>query len=186
MTMGKSWDSHGPIGPWLVTEDEVGDPHGRRIRTWVNDDLRQDGTTADLVFDCWQMIEHLSSVFTLEPGDIISTGTPAGVGMAQTPPAWLRAGDTVRIEIDGIGTLENPVVDEPDPVPTGVPKGRDEGADRHAGQARSGSTSTRSREPSAPDGRPATERASQSTSWSEARTSHRPSVGPITSTPGTP
>ena len=124
MTMGKSWDTHGPIGPWLVTPDEMGDPHTRRIRTWVNGDLRQDGTTADMLFNCWEMIEHLSSAFTLEPGDVISTGTPAGVGSARTPPAWLRSGDTVRIEIDGVGTLENPVVDEPAPVPVGVGPGR--------------------------------------------------------------
>ena len=115
MTMGKSFDTHGPIGPWMVTPDELGDPHALRLRTWVNADLRQDSTTADLLFNCWEMIEHLSTAFTLEPGDIISTGTPAGVGMAQTPPAWLRAGDRVRIEIEGIGTLENPVVAEPSP-----------------------------------------------------------------------
>ena len=115
MTMGKSFDTHGPIGPWMVTPDELGDPHALRIRTWVNADLRQDGTTADLLFNCWEMIEHLSTAFTLEPGDIISTGTPAGVGMARTPPAWLRAGDQVRIEIEGIGTLENPVIAEPSP-----------------------------------------------------------------------
>ena len=119
-TMGKSWDTHGPIGPWVVSDDEVHDPHDLRIRTTVNGDLRQDGCTADMVFDCWEMIEHLSTAFTLEPGDIISTGTPAGVGMARRPPAWLRAGDTVRIEIDGIGALENPVVDEPDRPPVGL------------------------------------------------------------------
>jgi 2-keto-4-pentenoate hydratase/2-oxohepta-3-ene-1,7-dioic acid hydratase in catechol pathway len=112
-TMGKSFDTHGPLGPWLVTADELGDPHGLRLRTWVNGDLRQDASTDDLVFDCWQMIEHLSSAFTLEPGDVISTGTPAGVGFSQQPPAFLRAGDVVRIEIEGIGTLENPVVAEP-------------------------------------------------------------------------
>ena len=182
MTMGKSWDSHGPIGPWLVTADELGDPHELRIRTWVNDEPRQDGTTADLVFSCWQMIEHLSAAFTLEPGDIISTGTPAGVGMARTPPVWLRAGDTVRIEIERVGVLENPVVDEPDPVPTGLPKVSE--AHDEPVQDRSGSTSTRSREPSAPEGRPAADSASQRIPWSAARTSQRPSVGPITSTPG--
>ena len=119
-TMGKSWDTHGPIGPWVVSDDEVHDPHDLCIRTTVNGDLRQDGCTADMVFDCWEMIEHLSTAFTLEPGDIISTGTPAGVGMARRPPAWLRAGDTVRIEIDGLGALENPVVDEPDRPPVGL------------------------------------------------------------------
>jgi len=119
-TMGKSWDTHGPMGPWMVTSDEVPDPHDLRIRTTVNGDLRQDGTTADMVFDCWQMIEHLSTAFTLEPGDVISTGTPAGVGMARRPPAWLRAGDTVRITIDGIGALENPVIDAPERGPLGL------------------------------------------------------------------
>jgi 2-keto-4-pentenoate hydratase/2-oxohepta-3-ene-1,7-dioic acid hydratase in catechol pathway len=112
-TMGKSWDTHGPIGPWMVTDDEVDDPHRLRIRTWVNDDLRQDGNTADLIFNCWEMIEHLSTAFTLEPGDVISTGTPAGVGAARQPPAWLVAGDVVRIAIDGLGELRNPVIDEP-------------------------------------------------------------------------
>ncbi|HEY2429660.1 MAG TPA: fumarylacetoacetate hydrolase family protein [Acidimicrobiales bacterium] len=119
-TLGKSWDTHGPIGPWMVTTDEIGDPHRLGIRTWVNGDLRQDGNTSDLIFNCWQMIEHLSTVFTLEPGDLLSTGTPAGVGMARTPPAWLEAGDTVRIEIEGIGVLENPVIDEPHPGPQGL------------------------------------------------------------------
>jgi 2-keto-4-pentenoate hydratase/2-oxohepta-3-ene-1,7-dioic acid hydratase in catechol pathway len=120
MTMGKSFDTHGPMGPWLVTPDELpgGDPHGLRLRTWVSGDLRQDSTTDHLIFDCWQMIEHLSTAFTLEPGDVISTGTPGGVGIARTPPALLAAGDTVRIEIEGIGVLENPVIDEPDDTRT--------------------------------------------------------------------
>ena len=113
MTMGKSFDTHGPMGPWLVTPDELGDPHGLRLRTWVSDELRQDSTTDHLIFDCWQMIEHLSTAFTLEPGDVISTGTPGGVGIARTPPALLAHGDVVRIEIEGIGVLENPVIDEP-------------------------------------------------------------------------
>ncbi len=119
-TMGKSWDTHGPMGPWMVTADELGDPHGLQIRTTVNGDLRQDGNTGDMVFNCWEMIEHLSTAFTLEPGDVISTGTPAGVGMARQPPAWLRAGDTVRIEIEGIGALENPVIDAPERGPLGL------------------------------------------------------------------
>jgi len=120
MTMGKSWDTHGPVGPWVVTTDELEDPHHLGIRTWVNGELRQDGRTDDLIFDCWQMIEHLSTAFTLEPGDVISTGTPAGVGMARRPPAWLQAGDRVRVEIEGVGALENPVVDEPDDAPVGL------------------------------------------------------------------
>ncbi|HVM64756.1 MAG TPA: fumarylacetoacetate hydrolase family protein [Acidimicrobiales bacterium] len=119
-TMGKSWDTHGPMGPWMVTADELVDPHALRLRTTVNGDLRQDGFTGDMVFNCWEMIECLSTAFTLEPGDVISTGTPAGVGMARRPPAWLRAGDTVRVEIEGIGSLENPVIDAPDPAPLGL------------------------------------------------------------------
>lgn len=122
MTMGKSFDTHGPMGPYLVTADELpgGDPHGLRLRTWVDDDLVQDSTTDHLIFDCWQMVEHLSTAFTLEPGDVISTGTPAGVGIARTPPLLLRDGMRVRIEIEGIGVLENPVVDEPDTTATGL------------------------------------------------------------------
>ena len=121
MTMGKSFDTHGPLGPWVVTADEIGDPHALRLRTWVNDDLRQDGKTDDLIFDCFEMVEHLSTAFTLEPGDVISTGTPAGVGIAMKPPALLSAGDVVRIEIEGIGALENPVVNEPDDTADGLP-----------------------------------------------------------------
>jgi len=113
MTMGKSFDSHGPLGPWLVTPDEVGDPHVLAIRTWVNDQLRQDANTRLLIHDCWAQIEHLTTAFTLEVGDVISTGTPAGVGGAMKPPKWLVAGDRVRIEIDRLGTLENPVIEEP-------------------------------------------------------------------------
>jgi 2-keto-4-pentenoate hydratase/2-oxohepta-3-ene-1,7-dioic acid hydratase in catechol pathway len=114
MTMGKSFDTHGPLGPWIVTSDELGDPHRLALRTWVNDELRQDGKTDDLIYDCYDMVEHLTTAFTLEPGDVISTGTPAGVGIAMKPPGLLKAGDVVRIEIEGIGVLENPVIDEPD------------------------------------------------------------------------
>jgi 2-keto-4-pentenoate hydratase/2-oxohepta-3-ene-1,7-dioic acid hydratase in catechol pathway len=111
-TMGKSFDTHGPTGPYLVTPDEVGDPGSLALRTWVNGELRQDSTTADLVFGCGEMIEYLTTVFPLEPGDLLSTGTPAGVGKGFDPPRWLRPGDTVRIEVEGVGTLENPVVAE--------------------------------------------------------------------------
>jgi 2-keto-4-pentenoate hydratase/2-oxohepta-3-ene-1,7-dioic acid hydratase in catechol pathway len=107
MTMGKSFDTHGPMGPWIVTADELGDPHALGLRTWVNDELRQDAKTDDLIFNCFEMVEHLSTAFTLEPGDVIATGTPSGVGFVTQ--SWLKAGDVVRIEIDGIGTLENPV-----------------------------------------------------------------------------
>jgi 2-keto-4-pentenoate hydratase/2-oxohepta-3-ene-1,7-dioic acid hydratase in catechol pathway len=113
MTMGKSFDTHGPIGPWIVSADEIPDPQALRIRTWVNGELRQDGSTESMVFGCAEQIEHLSSAFTLEPGDIVATGTPAGVGMARKPPAFLEPGDVVRIEIDGIGAIENTVVAEP-------------------------------------------------------------------------
>lgn len=113
MTMGKSWDTHGPIGPWLVTDDEIDDPHDLRIRTWVDGELRQDASTADMIANCWELIEHLSTAFTLLPGMIIATGTPSGVGMAMNPPGFLSAGQTVRIEIEGIGFIENPVIAQP-------------------------------------------------------------------------
>ena len=113
-TMGKSFDTHGPIGPWITTGDEVGDPHALRVRTWVNGELRQDSSTKNLIFDCFAIVEHLSTAFTLEPGDVVATGTPGGVGIAMKPPKLLSIGDVVRVEIDGLGTLENRVVAEPD------------------------------------------------------------------------
>ncbi|MHB1585067.1 MAG: fumarylacetoacetate hydrolase family protein [Acidimicrobiales bacterium] len=108
-TMGKSFDTHGPLGPAIVTADELGDPGSLRLRTWVDDELRQDSTTADLIFSCAEMIAYLTTVFPLEPGDVLSTGTPSGVGMGFSPPKWLRPGDRVRIEIESVGVLENPV-----------------------------------------------------------------------------
>jgi 2-keto-4-pentenoate hydratase/2-oxohepta-3-ene-1,7-dioic acid hydratase in catechol pathway len=120
MTMGKSFDTHGPLGPWLVTADEVEEPHALRLQTWVNDELRQDAKTDDLIFDCYAQVEHLSTAFTLEPGDVIATGTPAGVGIAMKPPKLLRPGDVVRIEIEGVGVLENPVIDEPSDTAMGL------------------------------------------------------------------
>jgi 2-keto-4-pentenoate hydratase/2-oxohepta-3-ene-1,7-dioic acid hydratase in catechol pathway len=114
MTLGKSFDTHGPIGPWIVTPDEIGDPHALRLRTWVNGELRQDSSTKHLIYDCYSQVETLSTVFTLEPGDVVSTGTPAGVGAARRPPQFLKAGDVVRIEIEGIGWIENRVVPEPE------------------------------------------------------------------------
>jgi 2-keto-4-pentenoate hydratase/2-oxohepta-3-ene-1,7-dioic acid hydratase in catechol pathway len=108
-TMGKSFDSHAPCGPELVTGDELGDPGRLTIRTWVNDELRQDSTTADMIFGCAAMIEYLTTAFPLEPGTLIATGTPAGVGAGFDPPRYLAAGDTVRIAIEGIGELINPV-----------------------------------------------------------------------------
>ncbi len=117
MTMGKSFDTHGPIGPWLVTADEIGDPHRLGLRTYVNGELRQRANTAMMIFDCFEMVAHLTAAFTLEPGDIISTGTPAGVGGFSDPPRYLRAGDVVRVEIDGIGHIENRIVEEPEGGP---------------------------------------------------------------------
>jgi 2-keto-4-pentenoate hydratase/2-oxohepta-3-ene-1,7-dioic acid hydratase in catechol pathway len=113
MMMGKGFDTHGPTGPWVVTTDEVDDPQRLGVRTWVNGELRQDGTTADMIFTCAQMIEHLSTAFTLEPGMLISTGTPAGVAAGGDPPRWLQAGDVVTVAVEGVGELTNPVVDEP-------------------------------------------------------------------------
>lgn len=113
MTMGKSFDTHCPLGPALTTTDEISDPHNLNIQTWVNDDLRQSSNTKHLIFNCDVIIEHLSTVFTLEPGDVILTGTPSGVAMAMDPPNWLKAGDEVRIEIEGLGTIVNRIVKEP-------------------------------------------------------------------------
>ncbi len=112
-TMGKSFDTHGPIGPWIVTSDELRDPHRLQLRTWVNGELRQESNTKQLIFDCFALVEHFSTAFTLEPGDIVATGTPAGVGITMKPPQLLKAGDVVRVEIDGIGVIENPVIAEP-------------------------------------------------------------------------
>jgi len=113
-TMGKSFDTHGPIGPWIVTTDEIRDPHRLDLRTFVNGELRQESNTKQLIFDCFTLVEHFSTAFTLEPGDIIATGTPGGVGILNKPPQILKAGDVVRIEIEGIGEIENPIIDEPD------------------------------------------------------------------------
>jgi 2-keto-4-pentenoate hydratase/2-oxohepta-3-ene-1,7-dioic acid hydratase in catechol pathway len=118
--MGKSFDTHAPCGPELVTGDELGDPGTLAIRTWVNDELRQDSSTADLIFGCAAMIEYLTTAFPLEPGTIIATGTPAGVGAGFDPPRFLAAGDTVRISIEGIGELSNPVVQGGPPEPVGL------------------------------------------------------------------
>lgn len=109
-TMGKSFDTHCPMGPWLVTPDEAGDPTDLRLRTWVNGELRQDGSTSDFLFTPAEMVEYLTTVFPLEPGDVLTTGTPSGVGAGFNPPKWLRAGDTVRVEIGSVGVLENHVV----------------------------------------------------------------------------
>ncbi len=104
--MGKSFDTFCPMGPWIVTADELDGQH-TRVRCWVNGELRQDGRTEDLIFDIPTLIETVSRGITLYPGDVIATGTPAGVGLGLNPPQFLRNGDVVRIEIDGIGQIEN-------------------------------------------------------------------------------
>lgn len=113
-TLGKSFDTHGPLGPWLTTADEVGDPHALALRTLVNGDERQRSNTAQLIFNCFEQVVVLSTVCTLEPGDVVTTGTPNGVGAAMSPPRFLRPGDVVRVEIEGLGHIENTVVQEPD------------------------------------------------------------------------
>lgn len=114
MTLGKSWDTHGPMGPWIVTPDEVGDPHDLDLKTWVNDELRQDSNTKHMIFDCYDQVATLSTVCTLEPGDVIATGTPSGVGVAMDPRQFLDVGDKVRIEIAKIGHIEHEFVEEPE------------------------------------------------------------------------
>jgi 2-keto-4-pentenoate hydratase/2-oxohepta-3-ene-1,7-dioic acid hydratase in catechol pathway len=104
--LGKNLDGFCPMGPWVVTADEL-DGRATRVRCWVNGELRQDGRTADMIFDIPALIETISRGITLHPGDVIATGTPAGVGMGMQPRRWLRRGDVVRIEVDGIGAIEN-------------------------------------------------------------------------------
>ena len=112
-TLGKSFDTHGPIGPWLVTPDELPRIHDLSLKTWVNGELRQSGSTSELIYRFSEMLVELSTVFTLEPGDILTTGCPAGVGGAMRPPQYLKVGDVCRVEIEGIGYIENHVVPEP-------------------------------------------------------------------------
>ena len=112
-TIGKSFDTHCPMGPWIVTRDELPDPHSLDLKTWVNGELRQSSNTKNLIFDCYALVEHLSTAFTLEPGDVIATGTPSGVGIGMKPPQLLKVGDVVRISIDGVGEIENAVIEEP-------------------------------------------------------------------------
>ena len=110
---GKFFDTFAPLGPCIVTPDDLPDPNDLRIRTLLNDEVVQDWTTSDMIFDVATLIEFLSGSTTLLPGTVILTGTPHGVGMAQDPPRWLRPGDTVTIDIEGIGRLTNPVIHEP-------------------------------------------------------------------------
>lgn len=113
-TLGKSFDTHSPFGPYLVTPDEVGDPHDLTLKTTVNGETRQDSNTKHLVFDCFDQIATLTAAFTLEPGDLIVTGTPSGVGIGFKPHKYLHVGDKVRVEIEKLGAIENEVIAEPD------------------------------------------------------------------------
>ena len=112
MTMGKSWDTHCPFGPYLVTSDEVGNPHQLKLETHVNGELRQSASTDGLIHDCFTVVEYLSTAFTLEPGDLIATGTPEGV--AATSRNWLKVDDVVKVTIEKLGFIENKVIAEPD------------------------------------------------------------------------
>jgi 2-keto-4-pentenoate hydratase/2-oxohepta-3-ene-1,7-dioic acid hydratase in catechol pathway len=112
MMIGKSFDTCGPLGPWLVTSDEISDPHNLSLKTWVDDELRQNANTSEMLFNCYEMVAYLSQAMTLEVGDVISTGTPSGVGVKMSPRGYLKIGQTVRIEIEGIGELVNTVIAE--------------------------------------------------------------------------
>lgn len=111
-TMGKNFDTFAPMGPWLVTADEVADPHNLDIRATVNGEVLQNSNTRELIFRIPETIEFLSSVMTLEPGDIVSTGTPSGVGFSYRPPKWLKPGDEVVVSVEGLGELRNGCVAE--------------------------------------------------------------------------
>jgi 2-keto-4-pentenoate hydratase/2-oxohepta-3-ene-1,7-dioic acid hydratase in catechol pathway len=108
-TRAKGADSFCPYGPWITTPDEVPDPGRLRLRTWVNGELRQDSSTEDMIFGCEELVGFIAETCTLEPGDLILTGTPSGVGMALDPPRFLQSGDVVRIEIERLGAIEHSV-----------------------------------------------------------------------------
>jgi 2-keto-4-pentenoate hydratase/2-oxohepta-3-ene-1,7-dioic acid hydratase in catechol pathway len=109
---GKSFDTFCPTGPWIVSADEVGDPQALRVRCRVDGSVRQDGSTADMIFDVATLIAYISDAFTLEPGDLILTGTPSGVAMGQNPAPWLQPGQLCEVEIPGIGSIANRIVAE--------------------------------------------------------------------------
>ena len=111
MTMGKSWDTHCPFGPYIVTSDEIDDPHNLTLKTFVNDEERQNTNTNLMIYDCYTLIEYLTTAFTLEPGDLIPTGTPEG--SAVTTQNWLKPGDKVKVEIEGLDYIENNIIQEP-------------------------------------------------------------------------
>lgn len=111
MTMGKSWDTHCPFGPCIVTADEIDDPHKLNLKTYVNDEERQNTNTELMIYDCYTLIEYLSTAFTLTPGDLIPTGTPEGSALSTQD--WLKPGDKVRVEVENIGYIENKIIQEP-------------------------------------------------------------------------
>jgi 2-keto-4-pentenoate hydratase/2-oxohepta-3-ene-1,7-dioic acid hydratase in catechol pathway len=108
-TRAKGADTFCPYGPWITTADEVPDAGNLRLQTWVNGELRQDSNTSDLIFGCEELVEFIAQTCTLEPGDLILTGTPSGVGMAMDPPSWLKTNDTIRIAIESLGEIEHRV-----------------------------------------------------------------------------
>lgn len=110
--IGKTFDTFAPMGPWIVTQDEIPDPHALDISLTLNGAVMQSSNTSNLIFRIPDLIEFLSSVFTLEPGDVVATGTPSGVGVARKPPVFLKPGDEVTVRIAGVGELTNPVVAE--------------------------------------------------------------------------
>lgn len=112
MIMGKGFNTHGPVGPWITTPDEAGDISNMSLKCWVNGELRQNGNTGEMIFDVASQIEHLTKAFALEPGDLLFTGTPAGVGAAFTPPKFVKVGDTVRVEVDRLGAIEAVIMQE--------------------------------------------------------------------------
>jgi 2-keto-4-pentenoate hydratase/2-oxohepta-3-ene-1,7-dioic acid hydratase in catechol pathway len=115
-TVGKSFDTHGPIGPWIVTADEIKDPHNLVVRCLVNGKVRQESNTRELIYNIYQQIAYLSTAFTLQSGDLLATGTPEGVGAGMTPPGFLHPGDVVRCEIPEIGAIENHVIEPQRPA----------------------------------------------------------------------
>jgi 2-keto-4-pentenoate hydratase/2-oxohepta-3-ene-1,7-dioic acid hydratase in catechol pathway len=112
VTAGKNFERSGAFGPWITTPDEIRDPHDMRITTRINGEVRQDDTTANMIFPFEELIAYISTYTTIEPGDVIVTGTPTGAGIRFTPPKWLKAGDVVEIEVEGVGVLRNVVADE--------------------------------------------------------------------------
>ena len=112
MIMGKGFDTHAPVGPWITTPDDAGNVGNLTLKCWVNGDLRQNGNTRDMIFDVAAQIEHLTKAFPLEPGDLLFTGTPAGVGAAFDPPKFVRVGDKVRVEVGGLGVIEAEIAQE--------------------------------------------------------------------------